>query len=233
MTSGQVRTVTNSLDAGSILRRVSTRWRAPALAAGVIVVAGVCTLVLPITRPQYDPYGWLLWGREITNGSPPFSTVDYPSWKPLAALLTTPIALAGSAAPTVWLVVERALALAGLVLAYVIGARLAGRAAGLLAAIAVVLVSGWLLGALDGHLEATTALLLLAAALLDSQGRVGAAVAALSLAGLARPDAWLVLGVYLVVVVAERPRRRWPLTLALVAVAALWFGGDAIGSGSA
>src|SRR5947208_3632538 len=98
MTSGQVRTVTNSLDASSILRRVSTRWRAPALAAGVIVVAGVCTLVLPITRPQYDPYGWLLWGREITNGSPPFSTVDYPSWKPLAALLTTPIALVAVAA---------------------------------------------------------------------------------------------------------------------------------------
>src|SRR5436305_9492881 len=108
------------------------------MAALVVVALALSLGGLAIAdRPQYDPYGWLLWGRELTGGTP-FSTADYPSWKPLAALITVPVSLAGAAAPVVWLVVERLLALGGLVVAYLVGARLAGRLAGVLAAVSVV-----------------------------------------------------------------------------------------------
>src|SRR5690349_9088503 len=104
-------------------RRAVIAWRSsPAVVVAAAALVAALLGLAVIARPQYDPYGWLLWGREILHGSG-FSTADYPSWKPLAAALAVPIALAGSAAPVVWLVVERMLALTGLLFAYLIGRR--------------------------------------------------------------------------------------------------------------
>src|SRR5438067_987722 len=196
-----------------------------ALALGALAIAD---------RPQYDPYGWLLWGRELTTGAASFSTADYPSWKPLAALLTVPVSLAGAAAPVAWLVVERLLALGGLVAAYLVARRLAGRAAGVLAVVSVVLVTGWVEETLDGHLEPAVAGLLLLAGLLDERGRRLLPLALLALAGLARPDAWPALVLYALLMLPSLRGSRRPLAGAIVlAVPMVWFGGDALGSGSA
>ena len=50
------------------------------------------------SAPTYDPWAWIVWGREVLHLD--LSTVDGPSWKPLPVLLTTPFALTGPLAPT-------------------------------------------------------------------------------------------------------------------------------------
>jgi hypothetical protein len=206
--------------------------RLAGIGAVLAAAAVACAALAVVAHPQYDPYGWLLWGRELARGSG-FSTVQYPSWKPLAALLALPASLAGAAAPAAWLVLERVLALGGVVLAYVAATRLAGRAAGIVAAASLLLVTGWLAEMLDGHIEPVVASLLLAACLLDARERAGAALACLVAAALARPDAWLALGVYGLYLMRTR-RLAWPTVIAAgLAVPLLWFGGDVMGSGSA
>jgi len=58
-------------------------------------------------QPTYDPWSWLIWGREIADGT--LSTDTGPSWKPLPILFATPFSLSGDAvAPALWVVVARA-----------------------------------------------------------------------------------------------------------------------------
>ena len=84
-------------------------------------------------HPTYDPWAWIIWGREIVEGD--LDTRSGPSWKPLPMLFTIPFALAGDdAAPALWLVVARAGGLLALVMAFRLGRRLAGPAAGAIAA---------------------------------------------------------------------------------------------------
>ena len=59
---------------------------------------------LPATL-AYDPWAWLVWGREI--GHLDLDTTGGPSWKPLPVVITTPLAVLGDLAPTLWLVVAR------------------------------------------------------------------------------------------------------------------------------
>ena len=71
-------------DERGFLRRY-TWWL---VALGVLVLSAVIVRALG-TRPGYDPYGWLIWGRETLAG-----TLDLggaPSWKPLPYLFTVPV----------------------------------------------------------------------------------------------------------------------------------------------
>src|SRR3712207_5758396 len=90
-----------------LLRRgLSRRVSLPlAIVVGSLVL-GAVSLLLPST-PTYDPWAWIIWGREITELD--LDTVDGPSWKPLPVMFTTLFALAGDdAAPELWLVIARA-----------------------------------------------------------------------------------------------------------------------------
>ncbi len=58
-------------------------WRLP-LAACVVLAA--LSLLLP-SEPTYDPWAWIIWGREITQAD--LVTTSGPSWKPLPVLFTT------------------------------------------------------------------------------------------------------------------------------------------------
>src|SRR5947207_3388232 len=91
--------------------------------AGCLAVAAV-TLILPST-PTYDPWAWILWGREIahldlvTNGGP--------SWKPLPILFTIPFSVFGlHTAPYLWLWIARAGGLLACVMAYRMARRFVG-----------------------------------------------------------------------------------------------------------
>ncbi|CAA9488976.1 MAG: hypothetical protein AVDCRST_MAG30-1224, partial [uncultured Solirubrobacteraceae bacterium] len=84
--------------------------RAPVLIAACLAAAAL-SLLAPWAL-AFDPYAWLVWGREIAGGT--LDTSAGPSWKPLPVLVTTPLSLAGGAAPEAWLVVARAGALLGL-----------------------------------------------------------------------------------------------------------------------
>src|SRR4051794_16567270 len=74
------------------------------VACSAAALAGL-SLLLP-SAPTYDPWAWILWGREILHLD--LATTGGPSWKPLPVLLTTPFALFGAAAPALWLVTARA-----------------------------------------------------------------------------------------------------------------------------
>src|SRR4051812_50020968 len=101
------------------------------------------SLLVP-SAPTTDPWGWIVWGREVLHGDLSTVVPGAPSWKPLPVLITTPLALAGSAAPTLWLLVARTGALLGLVVAFRLASRLAGRGAGALCGVGLVLSTHWL-----------------------------------------------------------------------------------------
>jgi len=98
--------------------------------AGISLILAVASLHWPST-PSYDPWSWLIWGREIHNwitgsGPPPNQALHIAggsSWKPLPVIFTTVFAFAGSAQPNLWLVVARA----GAVLTVLVSAKLAMR----------------------------------------------------------------------------------------------------------
>src|SRR3954447_20638297 len=80
--------------------RVSVRTRATPRFGLVTLVAaclglGLLSLLAP-TPPTYDPWAWLIWGREVLHLD--LDTHFGPSWKPLPVLLTTPFAIFGGAA---------------------------------------------------------------------------------------------------------------------------------------
>ena len=43
------------------------------------------------SSPSYDPYAWIVWGRELMPGAggEPFTLAGGPSWKPLPVLFTS------------------------------------------------------------------------------------------------------------------------------------------------
>src|SRR4051812_5026232 len=76
-----------------------------------VVLAGCLALaalsLLGPSAPTYDPWAWLNWGRQISDGS--LDTVAGPSWKPLPVAFTAAFSLVDdAAAPSLWLLVARA-----------------------------------------------------------------------------------------------------------------------------
>jgi hypothetical protein len=200
-------------------------------AFGALLLAGL-SLLLP-SVPTTDPWGWLVWGREVAHLSLDTSVAGAPSWKPLPVLLTAPLSAAGDAAPDLWLALARAGALLALWPVFLVARRLGGHAAAAVALGALVLSDGWLRAALHGYSEPLVAGLALGAVELHLRGRRGWALGALALAGLARPEAWLFLAGYAAWCWRrDRPLRR-AAAAAVVVPPALWLGGDLVGSGDA
>jgi hypothetical protein len=82
-------------------RRVSVYvW----LSLFALIVAAL-SLRLPST-PSYDPWSWLIWGREVIHGDLELGGIT--SWKPLPVIFTTVFALFRGAQPDLWLLVVRA-----------------------------------------------------------------------------------------------------------------------------
>jgi hypothetical protein len=192
----------------------------------------VCASLAVDSTVQFDPQGWLLWGREVTSAGLRFSTETYPSWKPLPFVFAVPLSLTGGAAPALWLAIERSAALCGLGLAYSLGRAAAGRAAGALAALAVALAPGWITFAIDGRSEPIVIALVLGALAAHRARRERLALLLLVLAALDRPEALALACGYAVVVCGRAGGRARLGAAALLAVAPLaWLGGDWLGSG--
>jgi hypothetical protein len=103
-------------------------WPSSPFAVAVIAcvaLAALSALVLP-TVPSYDPWSWIVWGRELVDPHLGFSTGGGPSWKPLPVLFTTVFGLFGGASPTMWVITARAGGLLALVAAFRLGSLLAG-----------------------------------------------------------------------------------------------------------
>jgi hypothetical protein len=165
------------------------------LAASAIACATLATLSLFLpAAPGYDAWAWLLWGREI--GALSLDTVAGPAWKPLPVIVTAALAPFGGAAPELWVVVARAGAIAAVVLAFLLGRRFGGLAAGLLAGGGVVLIGGFVRHAAVGDAEPLLVALMLGALERALAGRHRQALALGALAALVRPEVWPLLGAY-------------------------------------
>jgi hypothetical protein len=208
--------------------------------AGVLLACAIGTALslLWASQPSYDPYAWLIWGREIVHGD--LSTVAGPSWKPLPMLFTTPFALFGDAAPTLWVFVGRLGGVVSIVLAYRLAGRLAGRWAAVVAGGALLLAEGYLLNFGRGTSEGLLVALALGAVECHVAGAGAAGLALLVGAALVRPEVWPFAAAYAVWFVIARARRRGTVpcgTIALLAAAAVlvllaWFLPEKLGSGS-
>jgi hypothetical protein len=204
--------------------RVVVRHR---VALAVLALTAL-TFLLP-SAPTYDPWAWIVWGREILHLD--LSTVDGPSWKPLPVLLTTPFALFGGLAPDLWLFVARAGAIAGVVMAFRLARRLGGVPAGAAAAAAYAIAPWNLRNAALGNSEGLLVALALAAVERHLAGRPKHAFLFGLGAALLRPEAWPFLGLYGLWLLWREPAARKLVIAAFVALPVLWLLPELWGSG--
>jgi|SRR5450755_187954 len=228
---------------GSVGASSSRSWRRndplrfPALTAVLVcfALAALSAAVLP-TVPSYDPWSWIVWGREVVDPHLSFTVGGGPSWKPLPVIFTTVFALFGSAAPTLWVITARAGGVLALVAAWRLASRLvgggrAGVCAGLIAVAGLLLTQDWFYYMFRGTSEP----MLVAASLwaIDRllDGRHGQAFV-LGVAGaLIRPEWWPFLGLYGLWLWFKHPRLRWLVVAGLLSIPLLWFVPPWIGSG--
>jgi hypothetical protein len=216
------------------------RW--PPLGPALLACLGLAALsLLAPVAPAFDPWAWLVWGREIAGLE--LDTTGGPSWKPLPSLIAVPLSAAGDAAPELWLLIARAGWLMALVLAWRLAARLvepehgvaARLAAGTLAALSLLLLEDdftpWLRQGAAGLAEPLLAALVLAAVDRELEGSRRQALAFGAVAALIRPEAWPFLAAYAAFAVRREPELRRAVVTILVAVPALWFLPDALGAG--
>jgi hypothetical protein len=204
------------------------RTRPLAVVIGLSLAVGAASMLLPST-PSYDPWAWLIWGREIAAGE--LDTTAGPAWKPLPVAIAVLLAPFG-AAPELWLALARAAAVAAVLAAGALAWRLSGgsRAAALVAGGSLVLVAGFARGAALGFSEGLLVALLAAAALRHLDGARRQAFLLGAAAALLRPEVWPFLLAY-GVVLWRRGEERPLLMGAVLAVPAAWFLPELWGSG--
>src|SRR4051812_12242850 len=218
-----------TMGAVSVRERATTRAGLTMLAAACLAL-GLLSLLAP-TTPTYDPWAWLIWGREVLHLD--LDTHFGPSWKPLPVLVTTPLAIFGGAAPALWVAVARAGALAAIALAFRVGRRLGGTPAGLIAAVCLAVTTDFLRFAAVGDSEGLLVALLFAAIDLHLSGRRRAALWAAFGAALLRPESWPFVGLYALWAAWRDPSLRRLVGAMTVAGLMLWFGPELWGSGNA
>jgi hypothetical protein len=183
--------------------------------------------------PSYDPWSWLLWGREVAHGT--LSTAEGPAFKPLPVAVCALLAPLGGLAPAAWVVIARTGAILAVWLAAAAGAREGGRvglrAGGALAAAAVALSAGWVGYGAAGAETGWVLAFARAGAAAWRAGRPRAALACGVACALLRVEAWPFLLALGVVQWRRDPRARPLLVACALAVPALWFVPELLGSG--
>ncbi|MBV8432483.1 MAG: hypothetical protein JO244_15060 [Solirubrobacterales bacterium] len=200
-----------------------------------IALAALSAAVLP-TVPSYDPWAWIVWGREVVDPHLSFVVSGGPSWKPLPVIFTTVFGLFGGAAPTLWVIAARAGGFLGLAGAFHLARRLTGPGAwgvvaGLVAVVGVALTQDWAYYMYRGTSEP----MLIATSLwaIDRllAGRHTSAFLLAVATSLLRPEAWPFLLVYAIWLWIREPRLRLLVAAGVVSVPFFWFVPPWIGSG--
>ena len=199
--------------------------------AACLAVAGLSFLLEPFALLP-DPWAWVVWGREVASVD--LDTTSGPSWKPLPPLIIAVLSLAGGAAPALWTLVARAGGLLAFVMAARVACRLAGPAAGWVAAavLAVALVPSWMNIVAMGREEGLLCGLILWAVDCHLLRRQGQAFALAFAASLLRPEVWPFLGLYGVWLLWRAPRLRVLILGLFVALLPLWFIPDVVTVGN-
>ncbi|HEY2771201.1 MAG TPA: hypothetical protein VGI87_11550 [Solirubrobacteraceae bacterium] len=203
--------------------------------AAVVLAAAIAFVLVTGMRPEYDPYGWLVWGRQTLHWN--LDTNGAPSWKPVTYLFTLPFALFGRTQQFLWMFTAVAAAFAGAVFAGRIAWRLTGPAGGRVYApvVAAVFAGLGILG-IDGYWQLIVyansdpmiVALCLGAIDCHLSGRPRMAFVLLVLASLGRPEAWLFTLVYAGWAWRAVPASRVLVVAGLAAIPLLWFGVSAL-----
>ncbi len=198
------------------------------LVAAALAIAALSALVIA-PAPSYDPWAWLLWGREIAHGT--LSTAEGPAFKPLTVAVTTVLSVLGEAAPVAWVIVARTGAVLAVVLAFRLGRMLGGVAAGVVAAVGVALCGDLVGYSAAGAEPGWTIALALAGIEAWRADRPRAALACGVGCALLRVEAWPFLLAFGLLLWRRRPQDRWLLGALAVAVPAAWLVPEWLGSG--
>ena len=216
--------------------RVS-RLRIASLPGGLVAVVGclalaTCSLFVLPRDIAYDPYSWLIWGREIAHLHLD-TTGAATAVKPLPMVVTALLDPAGSLAPLLWLLLARTAALLSLYLAFRVGRRVGGLVAGVVATVGLGLTTQYLSYLfMTGMSEPIAAATFLAAVDNQLRSRRGAVFGWLAVTGLLRPEAWpFLVGYALWLGVRASAWRRVCLAAVAVVVPSVWFVIDWFGSG--
>lgn len=207
---------------------MGSRFGRPVELGAAALAVAVAVLVWAITRtyPNYDSYYHLVWGRELLDGlSPSFTAYAAPTQHPLyvalGALLGFVFGESADRALVLVCLVSHALLVFG---TYRLGAEVFGRWSGALAALFVAASASFLLYAARGYVDAPFLALVVWAGVLAASGRSPWLL--LVLAGLLRPEAWVLTGLaWLWVALTTRPFAVRPLivpTLAVIAAPLIW-----------
>ena len=205
--------------------------RFPSRSSPAASCSGSLSLLLP-SAPTYDPFAWIIWGREILHLD--LNTVDGPSWKPLPVIVTTLTAPLGEASPYIWVAVaarrrdrRRRARLAA-------RRRLAGprrrRASppwGSASCRGGCATARW--ATPRGSWSRSS----LGAVLCHLHGRRGWAFTLAIGAGLLRPEAWPFLGLYALWLLSRSAARLPWIAGGLASLPVLWLGPELWGSGNA
>jgi hypothetical protein len=190
-----------------------------------VTIVGIAALLRVVYDPwylNYDARYALLWARDVWHGFLPDFKADFaPTPHPLSTALSSlglPFGHSGDGV-TVWIVL---LSFGALVwLTYRLGEVLFSRWVGVVAALAVLTRPVLDRDVLLAYQDVPFAALIVGAVLLEArQRRRGLPVMALlALAGMLRPEAWLLAGLYLLWMWPAATSRRRVLLLALAALA--------------
>ncbi|HWO83481.1 MAG TPA: hypothetical protein VNM38_06805 [Solirubrobacterales bacterium] len=214
--------------------------RAPALAVGAALVLAAVSVALPY-HPVYDPWAWLVWGRELAHGS--LETAGGPSWKPLPVLVDAPLSLLGDAAPDAWLLVARAGWICAPLLAGLLAARLSGEGTGRWRWVAAAVAAGSVALTADsftpplrqftgGLSEPLLVALVLGAIWAALDERPGWVLGLGTAAALLRPECWPFLALWAYFASRGRPRLRAAAIAIAILIPAAWFVPDLLGAGN-
>jgi hypothetical protein len=209
--------------------------RGELVAASILVVIAVLIWLLAPTYPNYDAYFHLVWGRDLIEGrTPSFEAFAAPTEHPLYVALCAVLALAGSGADRLLVLVCLLAFVALLIGTWRLTAATFGRWPGIAAAVLVGISPLLVLYALRAFVDVPfLALMVWAAALLAARPmRLGPAMVLLALAGLLRPEAWVFAGAVALWQGHHAPARtKALLALAVVAPPAIWALVDLVATG--
>jgi hypothetical protein len=203
--------------------------------AGTAALAVLVWLVYGFGFVGYDSVYALIWGQDLIHGDlPDYDLPGSPTPHPLANVVTALLAPLGDQALTGFAALA-ALAFGALGwAAYRLGRELLNVPVGVLFAVIVLTRDHFANGLYQAYVEMPAVALVLWAILLEvRRPRCGApALWLLFLAGLLRPEAWLLAGAYALYLLPPlQPRERWrPLALA-AAAPLLWAASDLLLTG--
>ncbi len=207
------------------------------LLAACLALAAL-SLLLP-SEPSYDPFAWLVWGREIAHGH--LDTTGGSSWKPLPVAFTilfAPFSRVDDAIPVaLWMLVARTGALLALAMAFRLASRLAGGGVtgalgGVVAAVTLAVLPDWLQFSAHGSEAPWAVALMFWAIERHLDGRRDHAFVLGVLACLLRPELVPFLGVYTVWLWWAEPRLRLLVVGSALVSAVVWLVPEWIGAGN-